>query len=138
MESVQTREENGALEFFNSLADAYQYAQSNPNVWKISYSNDEIDHRWVKYSRAENDANLLRSSEIYRDCSNPNAIFWVDEPMSLLRDEVIRITRELSNSPGKETELELEQRLERLSEEMPIRTCLTSEEFEDFIKNSKN
>lgn len=139
MESVQTREENGALEFFNSLADAYEYAHSNPNVWKISYSIDEIDHRWVKYSRAENDVNLLRLSETYRNCQDGNTIFWVDEPMSLLRDEVIRITRELCKSPGKEKELELEQQFERLGHgETPIRACLTADEFEDFIRNSNN
>lgn len=34
---VQTRNEEGALEFFSTLKEAVDHADQNPDVWKISF-----------------------------------------------------------------------------------------------------
>jgi len=34
---VQTRDRQGQLEYFSTLKEAYEHAQKNPDVWKISF-----------------------------------------------------------------------------------------------------
>lgn len=75
----QARSGNGSLHFFATFKEAYD---CRPWVWKISYRDDAgKNHRWVKYLRCENDPNLMETFSNYRDCLDPNQIFWVDEPL---------------------------------------------------------
>lgn len=118
---VQVFEENGGLEFFDSLSDAYEYALFNENVWKISYSKGDKIYCWIKYLRSENEATLLCMSPTYRNCKDEKMVFWVNEPMELLINERIRSKKEKNDS----TKIRAGRRI-----------CLSSDEFRKYIKNN--
>ncbi len=131
MMKYQTRGK-GEVNHFATFKEAYDYAMTH-SVWKISFDDEDgQDHRWIKYSRAENDANLINQCEKYKNCTNPKQLFWVDQPMSLYLNEVeetsIKMT-ELKMKRDPEYD-EMEMKLKRLKAgESPILQCLTDEEF---------
>lgn len=42
---VQTRDEDGALHFFDTVSKAFEYAYATPSVWKISWTDSETEER---------------------------------------------------------------------------------------------
>jgi len=38
---IQTRSEDGALSFFSSLEQAFDYAEKTPEVWKVSFNAED-------------------------------------------------------------------------------------------------
>lgn len=49
---VQTRDDVGALRFFNSVMEAFTYAEENKAVWKVSFwVHQEIHAERVRFVR---------------------------------------------------------------------------------------
>lgn len=49
-QEVQTRNNDGELKYFSSVFEAFQYAESNLDVWKVSWT-DETGKR-VRFTRS--------------------------------------------------------------------------------------
>jgi len=48
--SVQTRNDRGELKYFNSLREAFEYANEHRDVWKVSF---DFGHERVRLVRDE-------------------------------------------------------------------------------------
>ena len=42
---VQTRDEDGAIRFFQTIKEAFGYAERHPGVWKVSWSDSDTHER---------------------------------------------------------------------------------------------
>jgi len=49
--TVQTRNENGELRYFSSITDAFEYANHEADVWKISF--DDSNGKRIRLTRRE-------------------------------------------------------------------------------------
>jgi hypothetical protein len=54
MLDVQVRSYNGGLNYFNSVTDAFEYAKTDFEVWKISWHEKESQRR-VRFVRMDDD-----------------------------------------------------------------------------------
>ncbi len=59
---VQTRDDKGGLVFFPTVAEAFEHAAQNPDVWKVSF-NDESGTR-LRFTRTV-----------------PKGVTWMFDPM---------------------------------------------------------
>ena len=50
---VQTRDEDGSLLYFDSVSEAFRYANDTPSVWKVSW--DDLDGDRLRFVRTSTD-----------------------------------------------------------------------------------
>lgn len=65
------------LHYFDTLREAYQAAQKDPHIWKISFKKDQQDYRWLRV----------------RD--ERGQIFWSNQPLRFCFHRGVDQTREL-------------------------------------------
>lgn len=52
---VQTRDEDGALEFFDTITEAFEHAKRNPSIWKVSFTTEDDEYiRFIRYFPGNN------------------------------------------------------------------------------------
>lgn len=89
----------GALNFFETVAEAYTAMKNNPQLDKISFTDDEGMHRYRPKLKRElwnpkSEATMCRLSTDYR-MADDDQLFWVDQPMDIFCDCVARrVTQE--------------------------------------------
>jgi hypothetical protein len=82
----QTRDEDGTLNFYESLEEAIKAYDNDKTIYKISYSTDNgKNYRWVikePNDMWEDEDKLNEISESYRN-KKEDDIFWVNQVMPI-------------------------------------------------------
>ena len=87
---VQTRSDNhnglyAGLRFFDSVRTAHSAWVTDNSIWKISWDEKRFVCKiFCNKSSELEEARLCTLSADYANCSDPNKIFWINEPMELV------------------------------------------------------